>query len=469
MGCSSSPTVKELEIVPPVSEALRAFAGCPGLILFDSAKRDAKLGRYSFLSALPTKTFRIAEPRYGLDPFVELRACLEDFSYEVIPGLPPFQGGLAGVLSYELGGCWEQLPAPSVNEFAIPVLSVGLYDWVIAWDHVANRAWVIAQDMEDDSPETRIASVIDRLLSTLPRDKDVPSTAPSLTIETQQYPISGSPGVMSNFSTDQYRKCVARVVEYILAGDIFQANLSQRLLSRCQLSPVDLYLRLREVNAAPFGGCYFDEDWSVLSASPERFLSLSDGIVSSRPIKGTRQRLHGSEIDLYSQDALRESPKDAAENVMIVDLMRNDLSRVCSPGSISVPELCRLESYETVHHLVSEVRGKLREESDMWDLLAATFPGGSITGAPKVRAMQIINELEQIARGPYCGSMFYVGFDGTMDSNILIRTFVQRGELLQCSVGGGIVAQSSPDAEYAETEHKAAGMLRAILPARHDG
>jgi para-aminobenzoate synthetase component 1 len=200
----------------------------------------------------------------------------------------------------------------------------------------------------------------------------------------------------------------------------------------------------------------------VLSSSPERFLRVEDGVVETRPIKGTRQRRPAPEADLFTRDELRESEKDRAENVMIVDLLRNDLSRVCRPGSIRVPKLCAVETYETVQHLVSEVRGELRAGRDFWDLLAASFPGGSITGAPKVRAMEIITELERVARGPYCGSLFYCGFDGRADSSILIRTFVQRGGWIQCSVGGGIVAQSDPEAEYEETLHKAAGMLRAL-------
>ena len=196
--------------------------------------------------------------------------------------------------------------------------------------------------------------------------------------------------------------------------------------------------------------------------SPERFLRVDGREVETRPIKGTRQRSSAPEADLYTRDELRESAKDQAENVMIVDLLRNDLSRVCRPGTIRVPQLCAVETYETVQHLVSEVRGELREGCDFFDLLAATFPGGSITGAPKVRAMEIIHELEQRPRGPYCGSLFWCGFDGQADSSILIRTMLHRAGRVSFGVGGGVVAQSDPAAEYNETLHKAAGMLRAI-------
>ncbi|MCA9042071.1 MAG: anthranilate synthase component I family protein, partial [Planctomycetaceae bacterium] len=218
---------------------------------------------------------------------------------------------------------------------------------------------------------------------------------------------------------------------------------------------------LRSKNPAPFAAYYQQDDWFIASSSPERFIQVQNGTVITRPIKGTRQRRR-AEADLFTRDELRESEKDRAENVMIVDLLRNDLSRVCQPGTIHVPDLCRVEMYETVQHLVSEVRGELQSEKTVWDLLAATFPGGSITGAPKIRAMEIITELETTARGPYCGSLFYAGFNGQFDSSILIRTLTGRGGWIQFPVGGGIVIQSEPMLEYEETLHKAAGMRRAL-------
>jgi len=228
------------------------------------------------------------------------------------------------------------------------------------------------------------------------------------------------------------------------------------------LSPLELYARLRERNPAPFAG-YFDLGGFVLaSASPERFLRVEDGEVETRPIKGTRPRGQTPEEDARQRDDLLHSIKDRAENVMIIDLLRNDLGRVCAYGSVQVPVVCRLESYRTVHHLVSEVVGRLRPGLGPIDLLRAAFPGGSVTGAPKVRAMEIIAELEQTARGPYCGSLGYIGFDGSMDTNILIRTFTMGRGWMQFPVGGGIVADSIPEAEYEETLHKAEGLLRAL-------
>jgi para-aminobenzoate synthetase component 1 len=277
-----------------------------------------------------------------------------------------------------------------------------------------------------------------------------------------QFPLPGREGVSSNFDRSGYLAAVRRAVEYIHAGDCFQVNLSQRLLHPATLPPLELYGRLRECNPAPFAGFLDLGDFAVASASPERFVRVAHGEVETRPIKGTRPRGRTPAEDQRLVDELRASPKDLAENVMIVDLLRNDLGRVCEYGSVRVTRVCEVETFPFVHHLVSEVRGKLRPDRTPMDLLKAAFPGGSVTGAPKVRAMEIIAELEPTARGPYCGSLGYVGFDGTADANILIRTFTIGRGWMQFPVGGGIVADSDPAREYEETLHKAAGLLRAL-------
>ena len=376
-------------------------------------------------------------------------------------------------MGYELGRCWERLPMPKHDEFDLPVLAIGCYDWVLAWDHQQGRAWVVSQGWPErdavrrrDRARSRLEMVLQVLDGASPAMRS--STSPAMPTDSPvqvtapHHPLPQLASLHSNFTRDEYLRTVERVIEYIRAGDIYQANLSQRLLYQAAEPPLELYLRLRRSNAAPFAGYFAQGDWAVLSTSPERFLKLQEGRVSTRPIKGTRQRRTPPEADLFTQDELLVSTKDAAENVMIVDLLRNDLSRVCRPGSIQVPALCSVETYETVHHLVSEVRGELVAGRDAWDLFAAAFPGGSITGCPKLRAMEIITELEQVARGPYCGSLFYVGFDGTMDSSILIRTLTQRRGWLQLPAGGGVVVDSDPAAEYDETLHKAEGMLRAL-------
>ena len=467
-----TPLVSEIKPVPALDDLLPQFADWPGLVVFDSAKTSPQLGRYSYLSADPFRTFELAQARPGIDPFAEIRAALAAYQTEINPDLPLFQGGAAGVLSYELGRCFENLPEVPHDELEIPHLAVGLYDWVIAWDHQQGRCWLISQgfpETESSWRGQRAKARAEQVLRAMEgsRGESLNTVRPRSGergyggVTAPCYPAPGPAGLLSNFSHASYLTAVERVIEYIRAGDIFQANLAQRLIYPSEESPHDLYLRLRQRNPAPFAGCFFRDDWAVLSASPERFIQLdNEGLAETRPIKGTRRRRNHPEVDLFIADELRESEKDQAENVMIVDLLRNDLSRVCRPGSIRVPQLCEVENYETVQHLVSVVQGELKSGLDAWDLLRATFPGGSITGAPKVRAMEIIAELEQVARGLYCGSLFYVGFDGRCDSSILIRTFVVRRGWVQCSVGGGITVQSNPEDEYHETLHKAAGMLR---------
>ena len=270
-------------------------------------------------------------------------------------------------------------------------------------------------------------------------------------------------GLRSTFTHRGYLNAVAKVREYIVAGDIFQANLSQRFQAPLREPPFDLYRRLRRRNPAPFAAYLAFDEVTVLSASPERFLRLDpDGQVETRPIKGTRPRGLGPMHDAALGRALAESVKDRAENVMIVDLLRNDLSRVCRPGSVRVPELFALEQHPTVHHLVSTVLGDLEPGADAVDLVRAAFPGGSITGAPKVRAMEIIAELEPTRRGVYCGSIGYLSATGAMDTSIVIRTFVLRDGELYFQAGGGIVADSDPELEYRETLDKAAGLIATL-------
>lgn len=467
----SQPVIEELTPVPQILAALKSVRHLPWPILFESALHREHVGRFSFLTADPFQTLDLPRVQFGANPLVPLANDLARYAADPLPSLPPFQGGLAGVLSYEAGHVWERLPRPAIHEFPTSEIALGIYDWVLAWDHQADRAWLISHGFPEADPLRRQARArqrmrqIQELLNSTPRARNI-STQSSLALSdlAPQFPIAADSQVTSNFTRQQYLATVQRAIDYIYAGDIFQVNLAQRLLAPSQDDPLDLFTRLRARNPAPFAGYFEHPEWVIASASPERFVRVADREVETRPIKGTRRRQVIPEADLFTGDELRESEKDLAENVMIVDLLRNDLSRVCQPGSIRVPQLCEVETYETVQHLVSEVRGRLRHDQTPFDLLAAAFPGGSITGAPKVRAMQIIAELEPTARGPYCGSLCYVGFDGQMDSSILIRTFTISRGWIQFPVGGGIVAQSDPESEYAETLHKAAGMLRALRP-----
>jgi para-aminobenzoate synthetase component 1 len=461
------PLVEELASPPEVMQTLKQFAHLPGVLLLDSARSDTRLGRYSFLMADPVDFEELQTADFGENPFAGMQAVTSSWRTETLPeALPPFQGGYAGLLGYELGEAFEKLPRAKTDEFQMPALVAGLYDWVIAWDHETSRCWIISQGLPETDSSARMHRAHERLAmvrSLLTVDPaEPPSIGKPAPVPQSQFELPILDGLLSNFSKESYVEAAAKVIEYIYAGDIFQANLSQRLLFPQRQNSLELYSRLRQRNAAPFAGYFAWDDWTVLSASPERFVRVADREVETRPIKGTRKRSPGPEADLFTRDELRESRKDRAENVMIVDLLRNDLSRVCEPGSLQVPQLCTVETYETVQHLVSEIRGRLRDDMDVWDLFAATFPGGSITGAPKIRSMEIIAQLEPTVRGPYCGSLFYVSCSGHADSNILIRTFTCRNGWIQCPAGGGIVADSDPQAEYEETLHKAEGMLRAL-------
>jgi para-aminobenzoate synthetase component 1 len=389
--------------------------------------------------------------------------------------LPPFQGGAAGYIAYDWGLTLERLPAPRYDDLALPDVVLGVYDWVLAWDHVTSRAWLISTGLPETIESARASRARQRALDVRRRLAGDASSPPPIVSRPSparacapSYPVEGGwwdPVVelRSSFTRGGYLDAVQRVRDYIFAGDIFQANLSQRFEAPLRESPWSFYTRLRRRNAAPFAAFLETPEASVISASPERFLRVDRlGFVETRPIKGTRPRGVGPEHDAALGQALAESAKDRAENLMIVDLMRNDLSRVCAPRTVRVSELFSLERYATVHHLVSTVVGQLEPEHDALHLLRAAFPGGSITGAPKLRAMEIIAELEPSQRSVYCGSIGYWSVTGELDSSIAIRTAVARDGRVYFSAGGGIVADSDPEQEYRETIDKARALIDAL-------
>jgi len=475
--------LQELPDAPDPAEACARFLDLPFPILLESALTSEKLGRFSYLAADPWLVLQskgsalewhsaAGVERSTGDPFAALQTLLAQHALDACPGLPAFQGGAAGYLAYDLCHHLERLPSPRFDDLDLPDLCLGLYDWTIAWDHALGRAWLFSTGLphrdrrqSSERAKARLHVVLERLAAGTAKAKgpardrrsvSVPATGP------QTYAVNGMPGVSSTFSRDGYLRVVEQTREYVLAGDIFQANLSQRLESAVDDHPFALYTRLRRRNPAPFAA-YFDfGPAAVVSASPERFLRLSGDCVETRPIKGTSPRgwtpLHDSALG----EALSESDKDRAENVMIVDLLRNDLSKVCRDHTIEVPELCQIERYATVHHLVSTVVGRLRPGLGPVDLLRATWPGGSITGAPKVRAMEIIAELEPTCRSVYTGSVGYFSFGGAVDTSIAIRTFIAKPDRAYFQAGGGIVADSDPEREYDETLDKARGMVAAL-------
>ena len=463
------PLVDELDHSLDPEQVFSAFASLPHVLFLDSALRDPVLGRYSFVAADPFSFLEV--PIDAHDGLTQIRHLMAGWETETQTSLPPFQGGAAGLFTYDLCHSLEQIPPARHTEFKVPALAVGLYDVVVAFDHRSNRSWIFSQGFPATTTNGRLHRAHQRLnyfqqllknptaepyrSTHNPDDVPVDRLAP-------QYKVSGGLDLTSDFSAAGYRQAVQRAVDHIHAGDLFQVNLSQRLLCPARDQSQQLYLRLRQRNPATFAA-YFDlGPFQIVSASPERFLQVRDRHVEARPIKGTRQRTQHAVADLFRAEELIHSEKDRAENVMIVDLLRNDLSRVCQPETVCVKQLCDLELYAFVQHLVSNVCGTLAPGQTPLDLLQASFPGGSITGAPKVRAMQIIAEIEPTARGAYCGSLGYVGFDGAMDLSILIRTITAGQGWWQLPVGGGIVAQSLPQQEYEETWHKAQGLIDSL-------
>jgi len=445
----NAPHVREIVYWEP-SRLAERLRGQRHLTLLESVLRQEHLGRYSFLACNPNLTLTAERGKAFLDgvmqddaPLKLLDRLLAEHRKPHVQGLPPFQGGFAGFISYEFGKSLE--PRARIPDLAplCPDMMLHLYDTVMAFDHMQERAWIIAEDSGE-------ADGLEKLLDAKPDARGSHSIA----------------GWVSNFTREDYESAVARTVEYILDGDIFQANITQCFKAAIpgNFDALAFYLRLRELNPAPFAAFLDYGGIQIASSSPERLLNFDGKTVEARPIKGTRRRDADPARDAALIAELASSRKDRAENVMIVDLLRNDLSRVCAPGSVRVPVLCGLESYASVHHLTSVITGELREGKTVGDLIAATFPGGSITGAPKIRAMEIIAEIEQGPRGVYCGSIGYIGLNGHVDLNIAIRTAMFSSGVARVQAGGGITARSNPAAEYEESLTKVKRIMEAFQP-----
>lgn len=460
----------ELVGVQPMDAAER-LGDVPGLALLESA-RPGRNGRWSYLAAEPVAVLNA--PATGGDPFADARRLLARLSRAPMPAdAPPFIGGLVGYLSYDLGRAFEPRPVIARDDQDLPPLRLALHDWVVAWDHRSGRAWLAGRALDGDAEELgrRLEGIRDRLARR-------PGFLPSL-------PADDVGGLTFSSGIDRptYLERVEAVRDAIARGEIYQANLTRRLETPFAGHPWSLYRRLRTGDPALFAayldlgragtgghGGAGDEGATdggggrraIVSASPEPFLAVDRaGRVTTNPIKGTRPRGRTRIEDRALARELLSSSKDRAENVMIVDVLRNDLGRVSRPGSVRVPRLCRLERTAAVQHLVSTVTGQLRPGCGPFELLAASFPGGSITGAPKIRAMELLETLEPVRRGPYTGALGWIGPDGAMETSILIRTFVADGRRLTLHVGGGITWGSDPAAEWDETVAKAAGPLAA--------
>jgi len=421
------------------ADLFAAHAETPYAQFLDSALYDGDQGRYSFIVMDPLDVFEDGE-----NAFDRLKDCLAQYRFERHDDMPPFQGGAVGYFSYELLHQLEDIPALEKDALSTPDIRLGFYDTVAAFDHQTEQAWIFS--LSGSEKASRL------------KEKLFNSPSP----QTPFHPVEVN--WQSDFDQDSYMAAVQQVIDYIHAGDIFQANLTQRFTAALptDFSPYGFYQNLRAINPALFAAYLNFDGFSIASSSPERFLKLDQRKAETRPIKGTRPRHSDAEQDQQNATDLSQSAKDRAENTMIVDLLRNDLSKICKPHSVHVPELCAVHSFASVHHLVSTVTGEVEDDKTAIDLLASCFPGGSITGAPKVRAMEIISELEACPRGPYCGAIGYIGFDASMDTNIVIRTVVFKDNTAAAQVGGGIVADSDPLAEYNETLDKARALFDAF-------
>lgn len=375
------------------------------------------------------------------DPFLLVKQKLH-CQMPVFEGLP-FNGGAIGYFSYDLARRLEKLPDIAKDAEHIPEMAVGIYEWAVIIDHQQQKSWLIGHE-EIDNWQV----LIDQFSQIQPVEPD------------HDFQVTG--GIQSNMTREVYADAFRRIKRYLKEGDCYQVNLAQRFSASCAGNPWFAYQALRQINSAPFSSFLNFPDVQVLSSSPERFLKVINGVVETKPIKGTRPRKQ-DQIENHEQIRdLSNSGKDRAENVMIVDLLRNDISKSSKEGSVKVPKLFDVESFATVHHLVSTVTGILEDGKHALDLLRSCFPGGSITGAPKIRAMEIIEELEPNRRGVYCGSVGYIGFDGNMDTNIAIRTLVHSDHTIRFWAGGGIVNDSVLEDEYQESFDKAGAMLQLL-------
>ena len=433
----------------------------PWPVFFDSTTDTTHDNRYDIIAAAPFKTLTTHGQQTTIethestdiisgDPFQVLQQQLSEHPKQATTNLP-FCGGAIGLFSYDLGRQIEDLPIIAANQENAADMLVGLYDWAVVTDHKLKQCYLASFKLDASTEQSW-----QQLISLLNADQMPPQ---------QTMTVSGS--LNSQLETTQYNTAFDKIKEYIREGDCYQVNLAKRFEIAAEGDPWHVYALLRKQNAAPFS-CFFDTpNLSIISSSPERLLKLKQGQVETKPIKGTRPRdLTNPKRDIALANELQNSIKDRAENLMIVDLLRNDLGKACQPGSINVPKPFALETFATVHHLVSTITGMLTEHETAVSLLRACFPGGSITGAPKLRAMEIIEELEPDRRGAYCGSMAYIGFYGNMDSNILIRTLVYNNNRLRFWAGGGIVADSNAEQEYQEVHDKAAAILNIIEQLR---
>lgn len=438
--------------------------------LLESVEGGEHLGRYSFLGIDPSMVFKSKGKNVQIiegkkvkswitetDPLKELKKIMSKYNPVEVKGLPRFSGGAVGYMSYNVVSFFEDIPQENPDELELPDMYFMITDTLIIFDHVQHVIKIIANaKVEGNAKEAykqsvrKIEKLVERIKKTcLSGVAEFPKKLKSIRAK-------------SNYTKKQYVDIVNKAKKYIRAGDIIQVVPSQRFTVKIRSKPFDVYRALRSVNPSPYMYYIKCGDFHIAGSSPELLVRCENGIVETRPIAGTRPRGKTEEEDRRLEKELLANKKERAEHIMLVDLGRNDLGRVCKSGTVKVTDLMVIEKYSHVMHIVSNVTGKLREDKDQFDVLAATFPAGTVSGAPKIRAMQIINELENLDRGPYAGAIGYFSFSGNLDSAITIRTILIKGKKAYIQAGGGVVADSVPEKEYQETINKAKAMMKAI-------
>jgi anthranilate/para-aminobenzoate synthase component I len=479
------PVYREVQYVEPYTayEALCVARDAARYsVLFESVKGPPKIARFSFIVFEPYLVFSAKNGEVRIEalpkgsasvsfrpPLQKLRELVRAYPQKPVPGLPPFQGGAAGMLSYDFVRAIENIPRQAVDDLRLPEAHFFMADRVIAFDHQQNKAWVIVSpgardtqmgyrdcaDIDWGRAYDEAEEVLQRTVSSL--------SFPVVTHSTTVSPLFTTSQPVYEMTKEYYMDMVVRAKAYIAAGDIFQANLSQRISAGIGDGEAwDMYKRLRSINPSPFAAYADFGEYRIVSSSPERLVRAEGGIIDTRPIAGTRPRGKDVIEDNAMRAELLLNEKERAEHIMLIDLERNDIGRVSVYGSVVVDELMITEDYSHVIHIVSNVKGLLDKSKTCFDVLRATFPGGTITGVPKVRCMEIIDELEPVARGPYTGSLGYIGFSGSMDMNIIIRTFVIKDGVAYVQAGAGIVADSDPAKEYYETLKKAEALVKTL-------
>lgn len=489
------PVYSEIQYADPavIYESLSAGAYS---VLLESVKGAPRIARYSFIAFEPYLSLKAKDrevtvqsltgpamsgPKNAISsrpPLHRLRDIITAYPQKALEALPPFQGGAVGLLSYDFVRYIEDLPRNAVDDLGIPDVHFLMVDRVIAFDHADKKAWVVISpgaremdlgyrelseidwDSSYDAAEAKIDEIKTRIQKSGCRAKEE-RNRPHIP---ESCLLTKAPCFTCEMSKEQYMNMVKKTKEYIAAGDIFQANLSQRISAPMgNKKPWDIYMALREINPSPFAAYADFGDYQIVSSSPERLIKVSGNTIETRPIAGTRPRGQDRGEDELLRADLLLNEKERAEHIMLIDLERNDMGKVSEYGKVFVDELMITEDYSHVIHIVSNVKGTLRKGKTCFDVISAAFPGGTITGVPKVRCMEIIDELEPVTRGPYTGSLGYIGFSGDMDLNIIIRTFVIKNGTAYVQAGAGIVADSDPEKEYYETLKKAEALLKTLM------